>query len=118
VDEGGRFDLDISGRADLYGGQCGGLAGEAVIRLVLSQPAAVTVETHGADYDTVLYARANCGADPADELACDDDGGVGLHSRLVLDLVPGTWFFFVDGFGAAGGRTQVRIDVAPRGGEP
>ena len=114
-DQGGRFMVDVLGQPDGHRGQCGGGTGESAIRLVLGAPARVVVETHGQGFDTVLYARANCGPDPAGELGCDDDGGDGHLSRLVLDLLPGTWFLFVDGFAGEGGRTDVSVDVV--GGE-
>ncbi len=65
-------------------------------------------ETAGSDFDTVLYARPGCfGA----ELACNDDGnGLGLQSRLVLDLAANeTVVVVVDGFGTNSGNVVLTV---------
>ncbi len=53
------------------------------------------------NFDTVLYVRD--GGCEGPELSCDDDGGGGTNSSLVLDLIIGqTISIFVDGFDDAG----------------
>ena len=79
-------------------GICGGDAGEAVFRLIITQPSKVRLDTIGSQFDSVMYIReGNCGA--GRELACDDDTG-GNHNALINlpILYPGTYYVFVDGF--------------------
>jgi hypothetical protein len=47
--------------------------------------------------DPVLYLRTAC-ADQASELACDDDAGPDLSSRIEITLDPGDYFLMIDSF--------------------
>jgi hypothetical protein len=65
-------------------------------------------ETAGSDFDTILFARPGClGAD----LACNDDGqGLGLQSRITLDLAANeTVVVIVDGFGTNRGNVVLTV---------
>ena len=68
--------------------------------------------------NTLLYLRAPCdGADA--EIDCNDDHfddpplPDGLWSRLHLQLDPGTYFLFVEGYNGQTGRATISIDVNP-----
>ncbi|MEZ4408034.1 MAG: MopE-related protein [Polyangiales bacterium] len=71
----------------------------------------VTIDTEGSSFDTMLQVfRADCS--PANAIACDDDGGTGTASRLVLrDLEPGTYFVVVDGWGSSAGAFALTLSV-------
>ncbi len=55
-------------------------------------------------FDTVLYLRSTCD-DSQTEFACDDDSGGEMGSLLELDLEPGSYFLFVDGYASSGTYT-------------
>jgi hypothetical protein len=58
----------------------------------------VTFATAGTSYDTVLYVRSSPCA-TGTEIACDDDGGSGVDSRLTVSLTGGsTYYLFMDGY--------------------
>jgi hypothetical protein len=65
------------------------------------------VTTNGSAFDTVLAAFGECGSG---ELACDDDGGVGLASAIMIPVLAGEDYFLrVAGFGGASGAVQLNI---------
>ncbi len=100
--DGGVFNYDTSGGVNNFSSTCAGSATspEQAFELTLSGPARVSAEIIEAGYDTGLHMRTVC--DAADsQVACDDDGGAGLLSRLSFNrLEAGRYFFFADGFGA------------------
>jgi hypothetical protein len=87
----------------------GSSAPESVWRFTPPATGTVCVDTTGSTYDTVLFARSNCTG--TTDLACNDDTpGVGTTSRIQLNVTAGTdVFFFIDGFGAAGGSYRLNI---------
>jgi hypothetical protein len=92
-----------------------GAGRDAVYRLVL--PAARTVRFETAapasgGYDTVLHLRRDC-ADRTSEVACDDDSGAGLYSLVNTYLEAGTYFLYVDAYGAtATGSFDLTVDIS------
>jgi len=55
--------------------------------------------------------------DGSTEVACDDDGGDGVQSRIELPWEGGPLFLFVDGFGSSAGDYVLSVDVTfPAGG--
>jgi hypothetical protein len=115
----GSYFGDTTGHLGETTGTCGGAAGEAVYRLVLTAPTSVSLDTRGSSFDTALYVRAgSCGG--GREIGCDDDsGGVNHSSALGLGtLQPGTYFVFVDGFtvdparGPDQGAYVLNVDLA------
>ncbi|MFN3200855.1 MAG: MopE-related protein [Bradymonadia bacterium] len=76
----------------------------------VAQP--VTIEVVDAEFDTVLYARTTCG-DPVSEVACNDDGGDGLLSRMTFDAEPDTLYsVIVDGYNGANGAYTLSFSSA------
>lgn len=72
---------------------------DVAFQLDLTARKRVVASTIGSTFDTVLILyRGSCV--PANETACDDDGGGASTSRIERTLDPGTWFFVVDGFAA------------------
>lgn len=74
----------------------------------------ITIDTIGSNYDTMLMVyRDQCGMGA--QLACDDDMGGGVSSRIVLNnAAPGTYFVIVDGFGAGSGSYQLHLTLGVR----
>ena len=68
-----------------------------------------------ADFDSVLYVRRDC-VDPGTMVECNDDAGDSNHSMLDLELEPGTYYVFVDGYGEGNesGSFTLRAEVTPR----
>ena len=114
-DEGGRVETDIIGLPDLYNGAAcggGGRGGENVIGLVLTRASDVRATMVEGDYDSLLFVRTDCD-DVAAEIACNDDA-IGVLSQVNLPgLAAGTYYFFVDSFGAGGGTGALEIVVSP-----
>jgi hypothetical protein len=56
------------------------------------------------------------GTCPGTQLACDDDGGGSLTSRISLSVTPGTYYIVVDGYSSsASGSYVLNVDVAATG---
>ena len=106
INASGTYTGDTTGNIGETKGTCGGTAGEAVFRLVITAPTKFHVDTDGSQFDTTLYLRAgSCQA--GKELACNDDSvstslpPPAWPSVAELDvtiLYPGTYFLFVDGY--------------------
>ena len=65
-----------------------------------------TFTTEGSSYDTLLYAYKG-----GNEIACNDDYGGSLTSRITLSLVAGDDVtVFIDGYGAAAGDYVLNIE--------
>ena len=112
ADAGGRFDVDTTAHDNLYEGSCGARGPEAIVALILTRAAEVTAEIVAGNYDTMLFVRASCD-EAGSEIGCNDDGGEGLLSRLAFArLEAGTYFFFVDGFGARSGQATLELTVS------
>jgi hypothetical protein len=110
---GGRVMVNTAGRMNQYQGGCGGAGPEAIVALTLQRASNVTWEIVDASYDTLIFARSVCD-DGGTEFGCDDDGGMGLWSRINVPRVPaGTTFLFVDGFGAGSGNATLQVTVQP-----
>ncbi len=82
-------------------------APEAVWRFNPPATGTVCINTVGSAYDTVLYARTNCGS--TRDLACNDDT-LGQQSEIQLDVTTGTpVYLFIDGFNASTGGYRLTI---------
>ena len=94
-------------------GTCGGAGGDVFYSLELTAPRRVRLETVtvAGSYDTTLHVREDC-ADPATEVACDDDGGMGSLSLLERVYQPGDYTFVIDGSGPGDeGFFNLEVDV-------
>ncbi|MCA9537425.1 MAG: PPC domain-containing protein [Myxococcales bacterium] len=79
---------------DLGAGCGGGAEGpEQVFTFTLDAPAFVTLATLGTEFDTVLSVSTACGGGM--EVACDDDGGEALDSRVEFAAEAGVEYFVV-----------------------
>jgi hypothetical protein len=92
---------------------CAGMGSPDVV-YTFRNPARQTIilDTGPNSYDTALIVfRDACAGAP---VACDDDGGGGTNSRVVLtDAAPGTYFVVVDGWSGASGAFQLNLRLAP-----
>ena len=92
-----------------YSGDCGGgSAEEQVYVFTVAQQVHIVFETSG--YDTILYLRSLCN-NANSEIACNDDGGPGMGSRISVDLQPGTYYLFVDGYSTNAGSYTLTIEI-------
>ncbi len=108
----GQVVTNTEGLPDAYESPCaGGGAAEQIIVLAVPQAATLTAEIVEGDYDTAMNLRAPCDAEP---LACDDDGGDGLLSRISRDVEPGVYYLFIEGFAGSTGEATVDISIVLR----
>ena len=85
---------------DLERGSCGGGGPEQVWEFVAPRAAAWLFSAAGSAFDTLVYARSECG-NPDSELACDDTSFP--HDELLIPLDEGDRIFvFMDGWSVAG----------------
>ncbi|MCB9529296.1 MAG: hypothetical protein H6701_13095 [Myxococcales bacterium] len=106
--------VDTTGRPNDFGASCQGRTGaDAAARWVAPRAARYTFSIERAAHDTVLTLRADC---EGPELACDDDGGEGLRSRIVRAFAAGeAAVVVVDGFNAAAGVVPLGITADEAG---
>jgi TPR repeat protein len=114
VPVGGSIEGETAGD-DLARASCGSLARspERVFRVELRRRQSLRIEAQRltVGFDPVVYVRRSC-ADERSELACNDDPLAGLNerSRIERPFDPGTYWVFVDGFGATNaGRFRLSI---------
>jgi hypothetical protein len=98
ITESGSYFGSTAGNVGKHKGSCGGDAGEAIFKLVLSAPSHVVLDTIGTGFDSNLYVRAGA-CEGGKELGCDDDSGGAWAALLDFTILyPGTYYVFVDGF--------------------
>jgi len=75
---------------------------EAVFVMTLTSSKTVTISTVGSSFDTILYVSTSCPGSSGSvySVACDDDSGGGLSSRISQTFAAGTYYIFVDGYSA------------------
>jgi hypothetical protein len=96
---GGTFYGSTAGMNNDYEASCGGGARSPDVVYVGTVPfrVRVIIDTVGSDYDTVLHIRSgDCWG--GREIACDDDAGGGVASRIDRTFEAGTYYIFVDGY--------------------
>lgn len=107
----GEVQTDTAGLPDVYDSPCaGGGSAEQIIVLVVAEPSLLVAEITEASYDTAMNLRSPC---DAESIACDDDGGVGLLSRIDAELEPGVYYLFVEGYSDDVGQATVAINIRP-----
>ncbi|MFO7565660.1 MAG: hypothetical protein R6X02_23660 [Enhygromyxa sp.] len=89
----------VEGGAGEISGTCGGNGKEAAYTWTAPEGGLYIFDTFGSNYDTVLYLReASCGGD---QIACNDQGGIGNQSRVEAVLEAGeTVYVVVDNYSA------------------
>lgn len=95
---------------------CGGGSATVWYRIELAADARVELSTAGSDYDTVI--DANQWIDPPGAfgpIGCDDNGGAGDTSRLVLDLSAGQVYAIMvsSRLGQPGGHLSFAVSSVP-----
>jgi hypothetical protein len=99
---------DTRGAGNDHGASCQEYTGhERVHRFELAEEVTLRFQVTG--FDTVLYLRSDC-EDPTSEIACSDDSQGSDGSSFDRRLEPGTYYLFVDGFGAAAGPYTLTVD--------
>lgn len=107
------------GEAESAGGCASSDSKELVYKLEVTRRQRVSIEVDP-QFDSVLYVRKDeCGETEA-EIACNDDttAGAGKRgastrgSRIDEVLEPGTYFVFVDGYGAETGPFKMDVQIA------
>lgn len=112
----GVIDFDIVGLPDAYEGSCGASAGpEQIVVINVARRANLTAQIAAANYDTLLYLRSPC---DGDEVICNDDAFEfdlpdGLWSAFRVEVEPGTYYLFIEGFSGDVGEGSVQIDIEP-----
>ena len=89
------------------GSSCGGGGGpETSFVFTVPMNGSYTFDTHGSNFDTVLYLRDSCNGN---ELVCNDDFGA-ITSQITANLLLGQQvIIFVDTFGTNGGSFILNI---------
>lgn len=107
------------GEAENAGGCASSDSKELVYKLDVARRQRVTVEIDP-QFDSVLYVRKDECTDAESEIACNDDATAGSGkrgpsskgSRIDEVLDPGTYWFFVDGYGAEVGGFRMNVQLA------
>lgn len=107
------------GEAENTGGCASSDSKELVYKLEVTRRQRVSIEIDP-QFDSVLYVRKDeCGVSDA-EIACNDDttagagkrGASSRGSRIDEVLEPGSYFVFVDGYGAETGPFKMDVQIA------
>jgi hypothetical protein len=105
----------LMGASRLPSASCSNAAGaEHIYPLTVTAPTVVTVTTTGG-LDTIVSIRRDCtNMTAASEVACNDDNGMVLTSRVRARLDPGTYYVVVDSFAAmTSGTYGLTLTSAP-----
>ena len=84
-----------------------------MVVISVAQRALVTMTIINSNYDPLIHLRTECD-DAATEIACNDDFG-GLNSQISINLDPGTYFLYLDGFFGREGGGRLRVTMGPPG---
>lgn len=90
---------------------------EHVFSIVVSESAAVSIDTCGSAFDTFLRVFERCPRDAGAELERDDDSGCGTAARLTFSAQAGRpYLVLLEGFGdSAAGAYELRVSCAAEG---
>jgi hypothetical protein len=108
------------GGADVLHGSCASSrfpGPDATYSLTLAAAARVRVTVESETrWDTGVYLRSAC-ADPASELACNDDADDRFHALVSRTIDPGRYAITVDGYSAdAHGPYTLAVETSPTSG--
>ena len=109
---GGNIQYNTVNQPSVGRGSCGGGGPQQVAAFTLMQRAEVEFRIIERTYDTLIHLRTNCD-DANSEIACNDDFE-DLASRILRELVPGTYYLFLDGFAGRAGSGTLRVTVNPQ----
>lgn len=98
---------------------CAGLGPTVWYAYTPSTDMRIEANTFGSDYDTALSVYTGTRSD-LNQIACNDDAGDGLQSRVTFDAVAGETYFFMVGAYASGegGNLAFTVQEAPPPGPP
>ena len=107
------------GESETTGGCASSESKELVYKLDVARRQRVSIEVDP-QFDSVLYVRKDDCGDAEAEIACNDDATAGSGkrgassrgSRIDEVLDPGTYYVFVDGYGAESGPFRMNVQVA------
>ncbi|HSO39525.1 MAG TPA: hypothetical protein VLT33_43665 [Labilithrix sp.] len=107
------------GEAENAGGCASSDSKELVYKLEVTRRQRVSIEVDP-QFDSVLYVRKDECGETDSEIACNDDATAGAGkrgassrgSRIDEVLEPGTYFVFVDGYGAETGPFKMDVQIA------
>jgi len=103
-----------SGADSLFTASCAERAAspEKLYRLRITRRSRVRLAV-SSEYDAAIHVRSDC-ADPASEVACNDDHEDNRHALVEQELGPGTYTVFVAGFREGDeGSFTLDADVTP-----
>jgi Ca2+-binding RTX toxin-like protein len=85
--------------------------------MTVSANSSVTVDTQGADFDTILAVYTGSSLGSLSRVTCNDDIGGGDHTSSVnFSAVPGTTYWIqVGGYGGAAGLFNLNVARTPTG---
>ncbi len=107
------------GEAETTGGCASSESKELVYKLDVARRQRVSIEVEP-QFDSVLYVRKDDCGDAEAEVACNDDATAGAGkrgpssrgSRIDEVFDPGTYYVFVDGYGAESGPFHMNVQIA------
>jgi hypothetical protein len=107
------------GEAENAGGCASSDSNELVYKLEVTRRQRISIEVDP-QFDSVLYVRKDECGETESEIACNDDATAGAGkrgpssrgSRIDEVLEPGTYFVFVDGYGAETGTFRMNVQIA------
>lgn len=116
------FTADTRFASDDHAGSCNATPGSSElvyqVPLMARQDLHVTATPMGLGADTVIYLRQGA-CDAGVERACSDRPNAAVEAIDLLDLPAGTYFLFVERYGAqGGGLTDVSITLTPPSSPP
>lgn len=86
---------------------------------IANQNGAVTIDTSGSSFDTVLGVYSGSAVGALTVVASDDDSGQGLSSQVGFNAVKDTTYrIAVDGYGGASGQIALQLALQGTGSPP
>ncbi|MCO4746987.1 MAG: hypothetical protein KC912_19470, partial [Proteobacteria bacterium] len=106
----GTYSGNLCGSRDQTAGSCGSSGEEEGFLITAPSDGQLRLTTDGSTFDTILYVRE--GDCDGVELGCDDDGGAGSQSTLLIDVTAGqVYSVVVEGYGSACGDFDLTMEM-------